>query len=56
MRKRIKVAELPDFDGAFYLGSEQAIAAYLTDIRTANDPALLTAALADIARARRMAE
>ena len=33
MRKRIRVAELPDFDAATYLDSEQAIAAYLTDIR-----------------------
>ena len=49
MRKRIRVAELPDFDAATYLASEQAIAAYLTDIRTTNDPTLLAAALADVA-------
>jgi len=30
--KRIKVADLPEFDAAPYLGSETAIAAYLTDI------------------------
>ena len=44
MSKRIKVADLPDFDAAPYLDSEAAIAAYLTDILTANDPALLAAA------------
>ena len=43
--KRIKVADLPEFDTAPYLGSETAIAAYLTDILEANDPALLASAL-----------
>lgn len=56
MVKRIKAAELPDFDAARYLDSEEAIAAYLTDILEANDPALLAAALGDIARARGMSE
>ena len=54
--KRIKVADLPEFDAAPYLGSEAAIAAYLTDILEANDPALLSSALSDIARARGMSE
>ena len=36
--------------------SEEAVAAYLTDILEANDPALLAAALGDIARARGMSE
>ena len=54
--KRIKVADLPEFDAAPYLDSEAAIAAYLTDILEANDPALLAAALGDIARARGMSE
>ena len=54
--KRIKVADLPEFDAAPYLGSETAIAAYLTEILNANDPALLAAALGDIARARGMSE
>lgn len=54
--KRIKAAELPDFDAARYLDSEKAIAAYLTDIIAANDPALLATALGDIARARGMSE
>ena len=56
MTKRTKVADLPEFDAAAYLDSEEAIAAYLTDILAANDPALLAAALGDIARARGMSE
>ena len=56
MHKRIKTADLPEFDAASYLESEQAIAAYLTDILEAGDPALLAAALGDIARARGMVE
>ena len=56
MTKRIKVADLPEFDAAKYLDSDTAIAAYLTDILEANDPALLAAALGDIARARGMSE
>ncbi len=35
MSKRIKVTDLPDFDAAPYLDSEEAIAAYLTEILTA---------------------
>jgi probable addiction module antidote protein len=56
MSKRIKVTDLPEFDGAPYLESETSIAAYLTDILEANDAALLASALGDIARARGMAE
>lgn len=56
MTQRINVAELPDFDAAPYLDSEASIAAYLTDILSANDPALLAAALGDIARARGMSD
>jgi len=54
--KRIKATDLPDFDAARYLDSDEAIATYLTDILEANDPALLAAALGDIARARGMSE
>lgn len=54
--KRIKVDALPEFDAAPYLDSEASIAAYLTDIIEANDPALLASALGDIARARGMSE
>ena len=56
MTKRIKAADLPEFDAARYLDSKKAIAAYLTDILEAGDPALLAAALGDIARARGMGE
>ena len=41
MTKRIKVDELPVFDATSYLDSEQAIAAYLTDILQANDAGLV---------------
>ena len=54
MGKTIKVDELPEFDAAKYLDSEEAVAAYLTDILEANDAGLLAAALGDIARARGM--
>lgn len=56
MAQRIKVADLPEFDAAPYLGSDEAVAAYLTDILDANDPALLASALGDLARARGMSE
>ena len=55
-RAAIKVADLPVFDGAASLENEQTIAAYLTDILEAQDPALLAAALGDIARAHGMTE
>jgi probable addiction module antidote protein len=55
-RAAIKVVDLPPFDAATYLEDEQTIAAYLTDILEAQDPALLAAALGDIARARGMTE
>ena len=56
MTRRIKAVDLPEFDAAAYLDNESAIAAYLTDILEANDPALLASALGDIARARGMSE
>ena len=56
MNTRIKVDELPAFDAAPYLDSDEAIAAYLTDILQANDAGLLSAALGDIARAKGMAQ
>jgi len=51
MTQRINVADLPEFNAAAYLDSEEAIAAYLTDILSAHDPVLLAAALRDIAAA-----
>lgn len=56
MTERIKVDDLPEFDSARYLDSDEAIAAYLTDILEANNPALLAMALGKIARARGMSE
>ena len=56
MSNRIKVNELPAFDAAPYLNSDEAIAAYLTEILQANDAGLLSAALGDIARARGMTD
>lgn len=40
MSAQIKVHELPAFDAAPYLDSDEAIAAYLTDILQANDAGL----------------
>ena len=49
MPKRIKISDRPEFDAADYLNSEEVIAAYLTTVIEENDPALLAAALSDIA-------
>jgi probable addiction module antidote protein len=54
--KRVKVSELPEFDAAEYLNSEADVAAYLTTVLEENDPALLAAAIGDIARARGMSQ
>lgn len=56
MNKKIKISELPDFDMAEYLEDDKAIAEYLTVVIEENDPALLAAALGDIARARGMGD
>lgn len=56
MRKKTKISELPEFDPAEYLRDEDDVAAYLTVILEDNDPALLAAALGDIARARGMSQ
>lgn len=56
MTKKTRIADLPEFDAAEYLDDEQAIAAYLTAVLEENDPALLAAALGDVARARGMTE
>ena len=54
--KKIRVTDLPSFDTAQYLDSDEAIAEYLTSILEENNPGLLAAALGDIARARGMTE
>ena len=56
MTKKINLADLPEFDMAKYLPDDAAIAEYLTIVIEDNDPALLAAALGDIARARGMTE
>lgn len=53
---KIKVSDLPEFDMAEHLTDEQAIADYLSVVMEDNDPALLAAALGDIARARGMTQ
>lgn len=54
--KKIRVQDLPVFDAAEYLDSEEAIAEYLNAIAEEDDEALLVAALGDIAKARGMSE
>ena len=56
MSNKIRAADLPDFDITEYLEDDQAIAEYLTIVLEEDDPALLAAALGDIARARGMTE
>jgi len=56
MSKTIKVSELPVFDAANYLDGDEMIAAYLAAVMEDDDPALLAAALGDIARARGMTQ
>ncbi len=56
MSKKVKASELPDFDFSEHLDSEAAVSEYLTAIVEDGDPALLAAALGDIAKARGMAQ
>ncbi|MBK1705997.1 addiction module antidote protein [Halochromatium glycolicum] len=56
MSEKIRVADLPDFDITEHLEDDRAIAEYLTIVLEEEDPALLAAALGDIARARGMTE
>ena len=56
MSKKIKVADLPEFDMAEHLPDEQAVAEYLTVVLEENDPAALDDALGTIARARGMTD
>ena len=52
----LKAADLPDFDMAQYLQTDEDVANYLTLVLAENDPAELTHALGIIARARGMTE
>jgi probable addiction module antidote protein len=56
MTRKIKAAELPDFEMAEYLKTDEDVANYLTLVLKENDPAELTHALGTIARARGMTE
>lgn len=56
MTKKISINDLPEFDIAEHLDSEQAIAEYLTIVAEENDPTALTHALGSVARARGMNE
>jgi len=56
MTKRIKVSELAEFDAAQHLNNDEDVAAYLTAVLEENDPALLAAAIGDIARSRGMSQ
>ena len=53
---KIKIADLPTFDMAEYLKSDEDVAAYLTQVLEEDDPAELAHALGVIARARGMSE
>ncbi|CBL46664.1 Predicted transcriptional regulator [gamma proteobacterium HdN1] len=52
----IKASELKRFDITEHLDSEEAIAEYLTIVLEEDDPALLAAAVGDIAKARGMTQ
>lgn len=54
--KNIKVDELPDFDMAEHLKTDEDIASYLTLVLEEGDPGELTRALGIVARARGMTE
>ena len=56
MTKKIRIADLPEFDITEHLDSEQAMAEYLTVVLEENDSAALAGALGSIARARGMSE
>jgi len=55
-KANIRINQLPDFDMAEHLNSEQAIADYLSIVFEENDPQSLQHALGTIARARGMSE
>ena len=56
MTRNIKVSDLPDFDMADYLKTDEDVANYLNLVLEENDPAELNHALGTIARARGMTE
>jgi probable addiction module antidote protein len=56
MKKSRASAKLIPFDAARYLTDDAAIAEYITAVLEQDDPDLLLLALADVARARGMAQ
>ena len=56
MTDKIKIADLPRFDAAEHLDSEDAIAEYLAVVLEENDTAALVKALGTVARARGMTQ
>jgi probable addiction module antidote protein len=56
MTKKIRIADLPDFDPAEHLKDEEDIAAYLTLVIEEGDASELAHALGVVARARGMSE
>lgn len=56
MTKKIRIADLPEFDITEHLDSEEAVAAYLTMVIEENDPSELAHALGIVARARGMTQ
>lgn len=56
MTKTVKISDLPEFDMAEILQSDEDIANYLTAVLEENDPDELSHALGVIARARGMTE
>lgn len=56
MSPKINIADLPEFDMAEHLDSDQAIAEYLTIVLEEKDPAEFAHALGTIARAKGMTE
>src|SRR5262245_39741446 len=55
-KRKVKIRELPEFDMADYLDSDEAVAEYLTQVLADNDPGELARALGHIAKARGMAQ
>ncbi len=56
MSKKIRIADLPDFDPAEHLKDEKDIAGYLTLVIEEGDPSELAHALGIVVRSRGMSE
>ncbi len=56
MTKKIKIDELPEFDMAQHLNTDEDIAQYLSQVLEDEEPGELAAALGHIAKARGMTE